>query len=195
MTTKGQHIMRGFSAIDRFWAKTERRGECLFWTASKTRNGYGLFGFGDGTVSTAHRFIWSHHNGPIPEGMQIDHLCRNPSCVEISHLRLVTPSENQRAIPLSVACHAGHPWDEANTLICHQRNGTPYRLCRACARIRNGTGTRINPRMCSICDKPLAGKNAKAIFCGTICKQRGLRRRRRLAVHGYGTAKESSSIC
>src|SRR5437879_1635432 len=114
MTKSRGILMRGVPAIERFWPKTTRQGDCLIWTASRTRAGYGLFCFGDGTSSTAHRFIWEYVNGPIPADLEIDHLCRNPSCVELTHLRVVSRSENQRAIPLKASCIRGHAFDETN---------------------------------------------------------------------------------
>jgi hypothetical protein len=48
----------------------------------------------DGEKCYSHRVYWERENGPIPEGLQIDHLCRNPGCVNPAHLELVTNAEN-----------------------------------------------------------------------------------------------------
>ena len=73
--------------------RTERVGECLVWTGSRTAAGYGVITVG-GRIY-AHRYAWEVANGPILDGMAIDHMCHNPSCVEASHLRLATVKQNQ----------------------------------------------------------------------------------------------------
>jgi len=78
---------------ERFWAKVDKSGECWMWTAASLPKGYGRFGV-NGSVVLAHRFSWQLANGPIPDGMHVDHLCHEPSCVRPSHLRLVTPKQN-----------------------------------------------------------------------------------------------------
>lgn len=78
---------------DRFTAKVEWRGECLVWVASKVYGGYGAISIGGETIR-AHRYAWERENGPIPKGMSIDHICHNPPCVNIEHLRLATNAEN-----------------------------------------------------------------------------------------------------
>ena len=78
-----------------FYAKTEWSGECLMWTAGKCSGGYGDFR-SNGKMVRAHRYAWAKENGPIPDGMWIDHVCHNKACVRVSHLRLATPAENNR---------------------------------------------------------------------------------------------------
>lgn len=81
----------------RFWAKVDKAGTCWEWTAHKDR-GYGRFGLKvDGTpkVLKAHRVSFAIANGPIPDRAEIDHTCRNRSCVNPAHLRLATHKQNQ----------------------------------------------------------------------------------------------------
>src|SRR5574337_677951 len=78
----------------RFWGKVDKSGECWLWT-SATNKGYGLFML-DGKAQWAHRLTYEDANGPIPEGREIDHICRNPACVRPSHLRAVVHIENMR---------------------------------------------------------------------------------------------------
>ncbi|KZE19159.1 hypothetical protein AVW13_11930 [Brevibacterium casei] len=81
--------------IENIAAHTEREGECLVWTGSRNQKGYGRIKI-DKVLYSVHRVAWEIENGPIPEGMQIDHLCWNRSCINLKHLRLATRSENKR---------------------------------------------------------------------------------------------------
>ena len=56
--------------------------------------GYGLIADGRGGCALAHRVYYEKAKGPIPAGMQIDHLCRVPVCVNPDHLEAVTPAQN-----------------------------------------------------------------------------------------------------
>jgi hypothetical protein len=122
------------SPAERFWAKVNRTDSCWLWTAT----GYGGYGwFWDGErPALAHRYSYELHRGPIPEGLVIDHLCRNPPCVNPAHLEAVTQQENLmrgRTIYAENAakteCPYGHPYSEANTYI---DGGS--RKCRTCRR-------------------------------------------------------------
>lgn len=68
-------------------------GGCLAWTGPVDRQGYGKHSVG-GTYIQAHRYAWERANGPIPDGMLVDHVCHNASCVNVEHLRLVTRAQN-----------------------------------------------------------------------------------------------------
>lgn len=95
----------------------------------------------------AHRWSYEYFNGPIPDGLVIDHLCRNRWCVNPDHLRAVTHRDNLLA-PGSEsisnlnaskkACKHGHPFTEANTYwLTVTRRGKTYRsrYCRECGRL------------------------------------------------------------
>ena len=87
----------GLPAIQRFLMKVEKTPTCWLWTAAKQQGGYGMFGAKNTKkVVAAHRWSYEHFVGPIPKGMQIDHLCRVRHCVNPAHLEPVTPKENLR---------------------------------------------------------------------------------------------------
>jgi len=82
--------------VRNFWTFVEMRpkSECLFWKGSKNPKGYGLLGPQYKPYRRAHRYAWFLSNGQIPKGMFILHVCDNPSCVNIGHLKLGTAKEN-----------------------------------------------------------------------------------------------------
>ena len=125
------------SAADRFWAKVDKAGDadCWNWTGCRSE-GYGRFHF-EGRLMPAHRWSYEDAVGPIPEGLVIDHLCRNHSCVNPAHMEPVTNAENtRRGIAADVIyarqasqthCKNGHELSDENVY----RNGR-QRQCRTC---------------------------------------------------------------
>lgn len=122
---------------DRFWPKVVWQSNgCWNWTGYKTGYGYGLI-----TTHTigkkqffkmVHRVAYELVKGPIPDGLQIDHLCRNKLCCHPYHLEAVTSKENTRRGlkgVLMTHCWRGHPFDESNTRI----NKDGRRICKKCA--------------------------------------------------------------
>lgn len=83
------------NAEDAFQARTSPAGDCLLWTGATGPLGYGTIRV-SGTCMAAHRYAWERKNGAIPPGAEIDHICWNPSCCNVKHLRLASPAENNR---------------------------------------------------------------------------------------------------
>ena len=83
---------------DRFLAKLQEIPEmgCWVWTAGRDKNGYGKFNVNKRS-RMAHRISYEAKFGLIPDGLVIDHLCRETSCVNPDHLRAVTNWENLMA--------------------------------------------------------------------------------------------------
>lgn len=81
----------------RMFKKVHKGGAngCWEWTGATDRKGYGRIKISK-RMRGAHRIAWEMANGPIPDGMDIDHRCANPSCVNPEHLRVVTRSQNNQ---------------------------------------------------------------------------------------------------
>lgn len=130
--------------LDRFWSRVGPPDEhgCLPWIAGKTSEGYGTIRIG-GVSVYAHRLAWVIANGPIPDGLVVDHVvCHRKDCVNAAHLRVCTQGENVTAPDgggtrmanthrSKTHCPQGHRYDEENTRIYRGR-----RYCRACQRAR-----------------------------------------------------------
>jgi hypothetical protein len=122
---------------ERFLLKFDQPDEgCWLWKASRDSKGYGQF-LTDQGLRRAHRVSYELFRGPIPEGKQLDHLCRVRHCVRPDHLEIVTARENVRRGESPAArqaaqthCIHGHAFDDENTYI----DGLGKRHCRACRR-------------------------------------------------------------
>lgn len=137
----------------RFWAKVDKSADgCWRWTGCTQKPGYGRFR-GDGETVYAHRYSFELHKGAIPARFVIDHVCRNPGCVNPDHLEAVTNRENtmrgtapaKARVSIKIArlarvasmraivhCPQGHAYDKANTR--YRQDGR--RRCAECYRQR-----------------------------------------------------------
>jgi hypothetical protein len=120
-----------------FWDRVDKTGDCWLWTGN-TRRGYGVYWSG-GRRYPAHRWSFEQANGPIPDGLVIDHMCRVKSCVNPAHLRAVTQRVNVMAGDTIVAaeaartvCDHGHPLAGENVRLTPEG----WRECLPCARAR-----------------------------------------------------------
>ena len=117
-----------------FWQKVDKQPDgCWFWTGYRIKRGYGMLTINQRQL-LAHRVAYEWLVGPIPQGLQLDHLCRVTNCVNPEHLEPVTNAENARraALAYTHCCH-GHLYDAENTIITR----TGAKACRKCHRIRN----------------------------------------------------------
>lgn len=125
----------------RFWRRVLITDGCWLWTGA-LKDGYGRLSRGCRGMGylRAHRFSYELHKGPIPGGLDLDHLCRNRSCVNPDHLEPVTRGENTARSPIAITavksrqthCLRGHQLVGANVYMHWGR-----RNCRECKRIRD----------------------------------------------------------
>lgn len=130
--------------FDDLWTPEPNTG-CWLWISSTNAKGYGLFTRKRGECVRAHRFSYERERGPIPDGLEIDHLCRVTCCVNPAHLEAVTPEENRRRRPVhtfgtgnknKTHCAQGHPYSPDNTYLVEYRTQrgrvSTRRQCRTC---------------------------------------------------------------
>lgn len=86
-------LHRGGTTAQKLVRNTVSDGDCLVWTGCRNADGYGQVKVG-GKVRSAHLSSWEISNGPLPAGMEIDHICHNRACVKVDHLRAVSRSQN-----------------------------------------------------------------------------------------------------
>lgn len=115
----------------RFWWKVEWTPGCLLWTGSKDGKGYGTFKW-NGKVRRAHIVAFLLQGGTIPKGMMLDHLCRNPACVNPAHLEVVDNRMNvlRGAVPARgevPTCKRGHAYP-----VEPKRASDGSRVCQPC---------------------------------------------------------------
>ncbi len=131
------------SISGRFFKKVKMTESCWLWTGPALSHGYGAFGLGPRNLGPVRPYRWCYEFlvGPVPTGLELDHLCRNRLCVNPSHLEPVTHTENvmRGMSPPAVNarkthCKRGHEFTKDNTVIM---NGGRGRQCRYCNSIHS----------------------------------------------------------
>ena len=117
-------------------------GDCRTWARGVNGRGYGNM-FVGGVTKSAHRVAYEALVGPIPEGLHIDHLCRNKLCINPLHLEPVTCAENnRRGLSPEITrringdkthCKNGHEFTPSNTYLARLKDGRTRRSCRICS--------------------------------------------------------------
>ena len=103
---------------------------CHIWSGRKNWKGYGHTNL-EGRSLQVHRAVWEHYKGPVPEGLHLDHICRNTSCCNIDHLRAVTPQVNVLAGEGPAARYARREnCDKCGGPFSQYPNGVRY--CKPC---------------------------------------------------------------
>lgn len=120
----------------RLWSKVDRTEGCWFWTGALSSDGYGHLKSEGGRVVVAHRMSYELLVGPIPEGLQLDHLCRVRRCVNPEHLEPVTNRENvhrgMKGYHNRTTCKHGHDITDPENVYTYPTTG--IRNCRQCMR-------------------------------------------------------------
>lgn len=120
-----------------FWSAVEKSDGCWGWKMHKTRMGYGEFTVYKMGKFRAHRVAWElYHDRRVPDGLVLDHLCRNKSCVNPHHLEAVTQQVNVlrgTARATKTHCKRGHEFTPENTR--YYKGPRIWRACRPCIRI------------------------------------------------------------
>lgn len=128
---------------DRFWSKVRWDNPpsgCMEWRGTKARGGYGQVWL-NGKYQMAHRISYEQMVGAVPVGRNLDHLCRNPSCVNPDHLEAVDHRTNilrgqghAGRNARKTHCLRGHPFSVENTY--NPPGNNRERVCRKCSRLR-----------------------------------------------------------
>ncbi len=111
---------------------------CWLWTASLQTGGYGNFIVHKHSIR-AHKWSYEYYKGPVPKGLQIDHLCRVRHCVNPDHLEAVPARTNVLRSNSPAArnaqkthCPKGHPYEGENLIIAKRKDGRLKRICHEC---------------------------------------------------------------
>lgn len=132
-------------AIERFYRHVRQDGECLIWTGTVAGSKTKRATFRCTTRSSdpkvyAHRWIYEQRVGPIPDGWEVDHLCKRGLCVKVAHLEAVPSIENKRRERLGMCTKGLHDLNDPQN--CDWDSQGRRRGCRMCRMERDRRRTR-----------------------------------------------------
>lgn len=171
---------------DRFWPKVDKDGPvpsyapdlgpCWLWLGY-CRDGRYPWMYYEGRPMAAYRVAYILFVGPIPDGLQLDHLCRVASCVNPDHLEPVTQQENiRRQFAAITHCPQGHEYTPENT--GYSGGG---RHCRICSRaFAARTRKSIPERSCEHCGTSYKPGDYRQRFCSRVCSRQAQLLRQKL---------------
>ena len=124
----------------KFFRRVKKTESCWLWEGSISELGYGRFSVGRRTCF-AHRVAMLLHGHTIPDGLEIDHLCRVRNCVNPIHMELVTREENlrRRSYAFVDRCPRGHLYEGDNLYLDASSGGRRCRMCLRDQRIARRT--------------------------------------------------------
>lgn len=182
---RGDLKIRSTDPVERFWSHVEKSSTCWNWTGAKA-HGYGRYRW-MGRADGAHRVAYQLLAGPIPDGLELDHLCRNRACVRPDHLDPVTARVNLlRGVSAGAMnankrhCPQGHWYTPGNTIT---RPGG--RHCRACTREQSSAralrqkqerAARIRTDTCVECGAAFEHPGRPQRLCSNTCRLEAGRR-------------------
>lgn len=132
---------RSMLLIKRLLTRSKKmRNGCIVYLGAQTRSGHCIISY-KGRMAPAHKFMWELKKGKVPKGLQLDHLCRVPNCINVDHLEVVTRKENilrgicpQAKNARKTHCKRGHDLNGKFSVHSSRKDGGKYRKCMECNR-------------------------------------------------------------
>jgi hypothetical protein len=149
----------------------EPNSGCILFAGYRNAGGYGKI-LVNRRAESAHRVAYGLYVGEIPDGYDIDHLCRNRACVNVSHMQAVPRQINAlRGVGFCAVnarkteCSRGHPFDAENTGWKRTATHLPSRICLTCVRGR----LFLPKKECIRCQATYQPSMRKQQFCSKAC--------------------------
>lgn len=123
--------------MDKLLPKIKKTSTCWIWTSHLTGSGYAQYS-DKGKNRVVHKMVYEMLVGKVPDGLELDHLCKVKKCVNPKHLEPVTHSENLIRSYKGrerTQCKRGHEYKQGSYKI-RMKNGRETRTCLACCNIR-----------------------------------------------------------